>query len=343
MRAIHFPGHRQVEVVQRPQPSPAAGEVLLRVRRTALCGSDGKLWLKGAGHVPGHEIFGVVEAPGHALHGQRSLVYIPVHCGLCARCVAGHTHTCERESTLVGWNRDGGYAEALAVPTQCLLPVPADVPDDLAPLLLDTIGTAAHALRLVAPLIAPAGTLLAGKSILITGAGPVGLGGLIALMDLGAREVHVSDPRAHRCRLAQTLAATPVAARAHAHTTTVHVHPVGERGRRFDIVLETSGQLAARDQGLEVVAPQGVMLWVGENDEPWTVHETKPVRRKDFFLVRSFYFPKGDHAVNLELLRRQRVRYEQLVDHVFDLAEMPTEFARFMAGERLKPLMRAAA
>jgi threonine dehydrogenase-like Zn-dependent dehydrogenase len=325
MRAVHFPGGQRIELVDRPQPVAEAGEVLLRVRRTALCGSDGKLWHRGAAQVPGHEIFGVVDQPGHPLHGSRQLVYIPVHCGHCGACQAGHTHTCETESTLVGWNRDGGYAEALAVPEQCLLPVPDDIPDDLAPLLLDTIGTAAHALRLVQPLLGALPTI----RVLITGAGPVGLGGLIALRDLGATDVSVSDPRPNRCALAAELGA--------------RIHPVGDRSQRFDLVLESSGNLAARDQGLEVVASQGVMLWVGENDEPWTVHESKPVRRKDFFLVRSFYFPKGDHAANIALLRRQRAHYERLVDAVFPLDAMPAEFPRFMAGERIKPLMRVDA
>ncbi len=322
MRAIHFPGEQRVEVVERAWPLVAEGEVLLRVSRTALCGSDGKLWRNGARQVPGHEIFGTVDRPGHTLHGQRCAVYIPVHCGRCERCLAGFTHTCERESTLVGWNRDGGYAEALAVPQQCLLPIPDDIDDDLGPLLLDTIGTAAHALRLVQPLLKDVATL----RVLITGAGPVGLGGLIALLDMGARQVSVSDPRANRIALAASMGA--------------QIHPVGERASRFDLVLESSGNLAARDQALEVVAAQGVVLWVGESDQPWPIVETKAVRRKDFFLVRSFYFPKGDHAANLALLRRQRERYARLVDHVFDLADMPDEFPRFMTGERIKPLMR---
>ena len=324
MQAIRFNGNQQVELTEQPWPVVPAGEVLLRVRRTALCGSDGKLWRRGTAHTPGHEIFGVVDQPGHALHGQRACVYIPVHCGRCERCLAGQTHTCERESTLIGWNRDGGYGEALAVPEQCLLPVPDDIDDNLAPLLLDTIGTAAHALRLVRPLL-PDLRDLPRLRVLVTGAGPVGLGGLIALHDMGATQVHVADPRPNRCALAASLGAA--------------IHPVGDRSQPFDLVLESSGNLAARDQGLEVVAAQGVMLWVGENDEPWTVHETKPVRRKDFFLVRSFYFPKGDHAANIALLRRQRGRYERLVDHTFPIADMAVEFARFMTGERIKPLM----
>ena len=325
MRAISFPGEARVDLVERPWPVPAPGELTLRVRRTALCGSDGKLWRKGAAHVPGHEVFGVIDARGQRRDGERALAYIPVHCGHCASCVAGDTHTCESESTLVGWNRDGGYAEALAVPEQCLLPVPDDIPDDLAPLLLDTIGTASHAIRLALPVLRD----LRRARILITGAGPVGLGGLIALQDLGAADVSVADPRPLRRELASSFGA--------------RLHPVGDLSQRFDLVLESSGAIAARDQALQVVAAQGVVLWVGESDEPWTIHETRPIRRKDFFLVRSFYFPKRDHEANVTLLRRRRDDYARLVDRVFDLADMPVEFPRFMAGGSIKPLMRAGA
>ena len=118
---------------------------------------------------------------------------------------------------------------------------------------------------------------------------------------------------------------------------------VGDRSARFDLVLETSGASAARDQALEVVAAQGVVLWVGESDEPWTIQESRAIRRKDFFLVRSFYFPKRDHTDNVQLLMRRRDEYARLVDRVFDLAAMPEEFPRFMQGGSIKPLMRGGA
>lgn len=324
MQAVCFEGQGRASVQQRPLPQPAAGEVLLQVRRTALCGSDAKLWHKGAAQVPGHEIFGVVQQPGHALQGRRCVVYIPLHCGQCTACTAGHTQCCESESTLIGWNRDGGYAEFVAVPEPCLLPVPDDIDDDLAPLLLDTTGTAAHGLRLVQRLLPPPPR----TRVLVTGAGPVGLGGLIALRDAGFDDVSVADPRPARQQLALALGARAV-------------HPVGELSQRFDLVVECSGQHAARDQALHIVAPHGVVLWVGESDEPWLVHETRAVRRKDFFLVRSFYFPKAEHAQNIELLRRHGALYRQLVDHRCSIAELPATFARFVAGGHVKPLMMA--
>lgn len=321
MQAIVFSGQGQISLGQAPWPQPAPGEVLLRVLRTALCGSDTKLWRRGAEHTPGHEIFGRVDQPGHALHGRRCCVFMPVHCGHCACCVRGDTHLCLSESTLLGWNRPGGYAEALAVPQQCLMPVPDDIDDDLAPLLLDTIGTAAHGLRTVQPLLPGA----AEADLLITGAGPVGLGALVAAQELGWRRLWVSDPRPERLALAQALGA--------------QAHPVGELGRRFHAVIESSGAHAARNQALHIVWPRGVVLLLGENDSPWTIEETRPIRRKDFYMVRSFYFPKADFAANLGLLRARRSDYRRLVDLRFGLDQFAEVFPRFAAGALVKPLL----
>ncbi len=320
MQAIHFPGQQAIELVTRPWPVPAAGEVLLRVQRTALCGSDSKLWHRGSEHVPGHEIFGVVDQPGHALHGVRCCVFMPVFCGHCACCSRGDTHLCLTESVLLGWNRPGGYAQALAVPEQCLMPVPDDIDDDLAPLLLDTIGTAAHGLRTVLPLVPPDQS-----DVLILGAGPVGLGALVAAQELGWRRIWMADPRPSRLALAQTLGA--------------QLHPVGDLSRRFHLVVESSGAHAARNQGLTIVWPRGVVLLLGENDAPWTIEETKPIRRKDFYMVRSFYFPKSDFAHNLKLLRRRASDYRRLVDQRFTLDQFADAFPRFSAGELVKPLL----
>lgn len=321
MHAIAFPGQDQTRVIEKPAPTPGPAEVTLQVLRTALCGSDIKLWHKGASFVPGHEIFGVVRQAGHSQDGQRCLVYMPVHCGHCASCEAGDTHLCLSESTLIGWNRDGGYAQALAVPESCLMPVPDDVDDDSAPLLLDTIGTAAHGLRNIAPLLAQP----ARASVLILGAGPIGLGALIAAQQMGYQHITVAEPRAPRAALAQRLGA--------------RLAEAGETQTRYQLVIESSGNLAARNQALTVVLPRGVVLLLGENDNPWVIEETKPIRRKDFFMARSFYFPKGDYAANLALLRARRSDYRSLVDTSCDLAGFATQFARFAAGELIKPLL----
>ncbi|GAP37814.1 alcohol dehydrogenase catalytic domain-containing protein [Piscinibacter sakaiensis] len=321
MQSAYFHGDRRVTLVDGPRPEPGVGEVLLRVRRVALCGSDAKPWVKGQKVTPGHEIFGVVEQPGHRLHGQRSLVYIPVYCGQCSSCALGDTHMCQSISLLMGWDKPGGYAEYLAVPEQCLLAVPDDIEDELAPLLLDTIGTTAHAVRFVQRLVPPDEP----GPVLVTGAGPVGLGGILALRNLGYRDVFVSDLKEERLRLAESFGAQR--------------HPVGDASRRFRLILECSGAHAARSLGMEIVAPRGVLVLVGESDEPWPVQENKAIRRKDFHMVRTFYFPVGDFAENVAWLRRDKATYRRLVDAQFGLAELPGMFARFASGELVKPML----
>jgi threonine dehydrogenase-like Zn-dependent dehydrogenase len=316
-----FHGEDRITIARLPIPEVGPGEVLVKVSRTALCGSDFKLWHKGADYTAGHEIFGVVDQPGHAMHGRRCAVYIPVHCGHCAACRRGDTQMCLEVSSLIGWNRPGGYAEYVPVPENCLLPVPDDIEDSLAPLLLDTIGTSAHAVRFVSRVVPPEEA----GPVLVTGAGPVGLGVVLALKSLGYNDIHVSDPNETRLAIAQSFGAKP--------------HPVGDTSRRFALVMECSGAHAARNLGIEVVLPRGALVLVGENAAPWVIEEGKIFRRKDFYMIRTFYFPKADLEPNIALLRQNREDYRRLVDGEFGLATLPENFARFAAGELIKPVL----
>lgn len=317
IQAARFLGNGRVEVAPIADPVPADGEVRLRVSACALCGSDLRPLRQGWPVTPGHEILGIVDAPGHALHGRRALVYIPIFCGRCAQCTAGDTHLCP-SAELIGWQRPGGYAEALAVPQQCLIPVPDDIPDRLAPLLLDTIGTAAHGVRQAMRLIPPGPAL-------VIGAGPIGLGALLVLRGLGFGPLAVIEPAPYRGRFAATLGAEPI------DTT-------GARSRQFPLVVEAAGKDPTRQLALEAAAPRGVVVQLGESDA-WNIAETRAIRRKDFFLVRSFYFPIGDVAPNLALLRDAADDCARLVDATAPLDGLEALFAAFAAGERLKPVV----
>lgn len=321
MKAADFRGRDEIRIHNMPVPEPAEGEVLVRILRTALCGSDFKLWHNGAEHIAGHEIFGRVEQPGHPLDGRRCAVYIPLHCGHCEACRAGNTQMCVEISSLIGWNRDGGYCEFVAVPENCLLPVPDDIDDDLGPLLLDTIGTSAHAVR-EAERFLPRDP---SRPVLVTGAGPVGLGVVLALKAMGYENVHASDPNAERLAIAVDFGAL--------------AHPVGSRDKRFSLIIECSGAHAARNLSIELVLPKGVIVLVGENAAPWTITEDKVFRRKDFAMLRTFYFPKDDFDANVELLRANKERYRRLVDDSFAIETLPENFARFAKGLTIKPVL----
>jgi threonine dehydrogenase-like Zn-dependent dehydrogenase len=321
MQAAIFHGDQRITIERVAMPAAASGEVMVRVVRTALCGSDFKLWHKRAEFTAGHEIFGVVEQPGHPMHGKRCAVYIPLHCDRCAACRRGDTQMCLEISSLIGWNRPGGYAEYVPVPENCLLPVPDDVEDSLAPLLLDVIGTSGHAVRFVSRIVPPQDA----GPVLVTGAGPVGLGVVLALKSMGYDDIGVADPNAARLRIAQSFGAK--------------AHPVGDASQRFGLIVECSGAHAARNLGIELVLPRGALVLIGENAAPWTIEEGKVFRRKDFYIIRTFYFPIGDFAPNIDLLRRYKEKYRVLVDGEFGLPELPRNFARFAGGELIKPVL----
>ena len=217
---------------------------------------------------------GVVEQPGHRLHGWRCAVYIPLHCGHCAACRRGDTQMCLEVSSLIGWNRPGGYAEYVPVPENCLLPVPEDIEDRLAPLLLDTIGTSARRRALRRPgrcrRTRPPGTGDRRR--------PVGLGVVLALQTLGYRNIHISDPNDERSSHCPILRCRP--------------HPVDDTCRRFPLIIECSGAHAARNRGINLCCPAA--RWSGRRERSAVDdQEDKVFRRKDFHMIRTFYFPIG--------------------------------------------------
>lgn len=320
MKAAKFHGEGRIEVVSAGEPAPGAGEVVVRVTACALCGSELRQWRQGWPVTPGHEIGGRVDRPGHPRHGERVAVYIPLYCGSCEDCSAGRTHLCTHYAPrqLIGWQRDGGYAERLVVPERNLLPIPDDIPDKLAPLLLDTIGTTAHGVRLARRLVSD------GKALVI-GAGPIGLGAVLALRHFGFGPFDVIDPAAYRAAMAASLGARPTNADA-------------ATSGRYRLVIEASGKDAGRQTALEAVGPEGVIVQIGES-EAWSITETRSIRLKDFFLIRSFYFPIADHAENIAILRAARDDFARLVDDQVGLEGLDDLFKAFARGEKLKPVM----
>lgn len=321
MKAAIFHGEGRITVEERATPVPKPDELRVRVRSCALCGSELRQWRQGWPVTPGHEIFGTIDAPGHARHGERVVIYIPVFCGACDDCREGRTQLCSNSRDLVGWQRDGGYADYLVAPERCLLPVPDDIGDHLAPLLLDTIGTTAHGVRLAKRIVTD------GRA-LVLGAGPIGLGAILVLRSMGFGPVDVFDPVAYRAAFAQSLGA---------RVTTPEAAMTG----RYRVVIEASGKDAGRQLALEAVGSEGAIVQIGES-EGWNLKETRSIRLKDFFLIRSFYFPQHEYAANIEILRAHRDAFSRLVDDRVALDGLENLFAQFARGERLKPVLALA-
>lgn len=275
----------------------------------------------GSSVVPGHEVAGLVDAVGDGSPlevGQRVLVYIPVFCDECDQCRRGQTNRCLQLTELIGWQRDGGYAEYIDVPARCLIAVPDDIPLDVAVLALDTVGTAAHGLRM-ARQTQPDGV----RSLAVVGCGPLGLGVIAVAAAMGLPQPLAYDPHPARLAAAIALGATPLD-----DLDTLN---------QADVAVEVSGTHQGRAAVQRLVRPGGAVLALGESNEPYTMAADVRWRRTDCFTVRSFYFPLTEAPDNWDLLRANGVAVRDLLCVPVPLDDLPTAFERFVAGDYLKP------
>lgn len=201
-----------------PTPEPGPGEVLVRVLAAGVCGTDVKLWrgdLPGTPLplVPGHENAGVVEAAGPngsgPSSGTRVVVYHHLHCGQCARCLAGSENLCDRLRGRIGFDHDGGWAERVVVPARNVLPIPEGVRAAEACVVPDAVATVWRAVLRI-------GRLDGGEGVAVIGAGGLGLaacqiarahGGEVLAIDVGAEKLaRAAEAGAHYVALPQQAA-----------------------------------------------------------------------------------------------------------------------------------------
>jgi threonine dehydrogenase-like Zn-dependent dehydrogenase len=320
-RIARFLGDGKIDYEERDLGPVLPGEVRLRVDVCALCGSDKRLLASGSAVVPGHEIAGTVVEVGADVDlapGNRGIVYIPVYCGTCVQCRKGQNNRCLQLAELIGWQRDGGFAEYVDVPARCLLLVPDDIALDVAVLGLDTVGTAAHALRLALRTQPDVP-----RRTLVVGCGPLGLGVVAVAQAMGLGQVDAFDPHPARSALARRLGAGTA--------TDLDSH------NQYDVSVEVSGARAARDLAQRVIVPGGAVVALGESDEPYTMPADPRWRRTDCFTVRSFYFPLAEVDANWDLLRRCGPELRDALASPLTLDELPQAFDRFVAGDLVKP------
>ncbi len=191
-----------------PVPTASTNEVLVRIHKTGVCGTDLHIynwddWAQRNIEVPriiGHEFVGEIAAIGPGVRGFEigDVVTAEGHitCGICRNCRAGKRHLCH-QAIGIGGGRDGAFAEYLVVPASNLWKVHPDIPAEIAA-IMDPFGNAAHT-ALSFDLI--------GEDVLITGAGPIGIMAAAICRFAGARHVVITDVNDYRLELAEKLAA----------------------------------------------------------------------------------------------------------------------------------------
>lgn len=227
-----------------PVPEPGINDVLIRVDRTSICGTDMHIyhwdaWAQRTIPVPmvvGHEFVGLVEAvgsnvrdfrPGDVVSGEGHVV-----CGRCRNCLAGRRHLC-RDTKGIGVNRPGAFAEYLVLPMTNVWYHDPTIPRDVQA-IFDPFGNATHA-ALEFPVL--------GEDVLITGAGPIGIMAAAICKHAGARYVVITDVNPYRLELARKMGATLA--------LDVRTERIADAQQRlgmkegFDVGLEMSGNPAA--------------------------------------------------------------------------------------------------
>lgn len=245
-----------------PEPAVGPRDVLIRIKRASICGTDVHIWKWddwAARTIPlgmnvGHEYLGVIEQVGADVHhlkvGQRVSGEGHIVCGHCRNCRAGRRHLCPNTQG-VGVNRPGAFAELLSLPAENVVPVPDDIPDEVAA-VFDPLGNAVHTALSFD---------LVGEDVLITGAGPIGIMAVAIAKAAGARKVVITDVNPWRLDLARKLA--PTAAVDVSRQDLRQLQRDLGMTEGFDVAMEMSGNARALETILDNMACGGRVALLG--------------------------------------------------------------------------------
>ncbi len=255
---------------QVPVPETGPNDVLIKVRKSAICGTDVHIfnwdeWAQKTVPVPmvtGHEFVGEIVETGSAVSeytiGERVSGEGHIVCGHCRNCRAGRGHLC-RNTRGVGVNRPGSFAEYVSIPKHNVVRIPADVPDEIAA-IFDPLGNAVHTALSFD---------LVGEDVLVTGAGPIGLMAALVARCVGARKIVITDLNPVRLDLARKLgiehAVDP------AKTTLAAVMDELGMTEGFDVGLEMSGAPPAFRDMLAAMNNGGKIAMLGIPSKPFEI------------------------------------------------------------------------
>ena len=245
-----------------PRPEAGPNDVLIRMRKTAICGTDIHIyhwddWARRTIPVPmqiGHEYCGEIVEIGSEVRGlargDRVSGEGHITCGLCRNCRAGRRHLC-RNTQGVGVNRPGCFAEYMVLPAGNVFRLPDVVPDEIAS-VLDPLGNATHAAL---------SFNMVGEDVLITGAGPIGIMAVAISRFIGARHVVITDVIDYRLGLAREMGATR-ALNAGREQIDDAMRDLGMT-EGFDVGLEMSGNASAFRDMVRVMHHGGSVALLG--------------------------------------------------------------------------------
>ena len=334
VKATAGPG---LEMMDVPMPEVGPMDVLIKIKKTSICGTDVHIWKWDAWaqrtipvpmHV-GHEFSGVVEAvgsgvtdivPGELVSGEGHIV-----CGRCRNCLAGRRHLCP--NTLgVGVNRPGAFAEYLSIPYRNVYKVDPAIPEDVIS-CFDPLGNAVHT-ALSWDLVA--------EDVLITGAGPIGCMAAAVCRFAGARHVVVTDVNPWRLELAAKLGAT--------RTVNVAEESLGDAmkslGMRegFDVGLEMSGHPSGLTDILNHTSNGAKVSLLGIFSDKVAIDWDKVIF-KGLILKGIYGREMFETWYKMSSMIRAGLDISPVITHRFPVADFKLGFETMMSGQSGKVVL----
>ncbi|OHD19896.1 MAG: hypothetical protein A2064_05260 [Spirochaetes bacterium GWB1_66_5] len=320
------------------RPGPAAGEVLLRVRRIGICGSDlaifdGRETDLRLPVIPGHEFAGEVVERGAEVQGLPSGARVAVNlvrnCGHCYQCRKGQGNLC-LDPNLIGFHSNGGFAEFACVPAGNCHPLPEGMSWEAAA-SIDPLTSALAAVQKAG--VGP------GDRVAILGPGPIGLYACQLARLQGAREIFVIGTRAHLLEKARELGADR-AFKVDRADMTACLPGILEAsdGRGAEVVVEATGDPAALDLALAVASKGGRIALVSIYHERTEI-EPNSVVFKELRILGSFDYRWIDFENALRLIAGGRIRTEPLITHRLPLSRIQEGIALMQSRQAIKVLL----
>jgi 2-desacetyl-2-hydroxyethyl bacteriochlorophyllide A dehydrogenase len=326
MRALICDRPGEIAISERPRPAPGPGQVLVRIRRAGVCGTD--LHIFEGSHpfleyprVIGHELSGEVAETGPDCAiavGQHVYVIPYLACGTCVACRRGKTNCCQRIGVL-GVHIDGGMADYVCVPEANVAPADGITFDQAA--MIEFLAIGAHAVRRAAP--------RKGDRILVVGAGPIGIGCML-FGKLAGGSVTALDFRQDRLDFCRARLGVDEAIKAGPNVSeTLSAHTSGDF---FDSVIDATGNAKSMMAGLNYVAHGGTYVLVSVVRD--TISFADPeFHKRETSLLGSRNATPEDFAKVFTAMREGQVPTDALVTHRVSLDEAPSSFPAWIKPE----------
>ena len=338
MKAVLFPGDRQVQIVDRPTPTIGYGQVLIKSRASAICRSDMGLYSgayavvggdsAGKGQIiPGHESAGeiVQVGPGvdHLKIGDRVAVHLAFGCGHCSHCLSGFTMLCSSWKCL-GFDVDGGNADYVELPAANALLLPDEISFAGGAVMTDMIGSQYYLQQKL--------HVAGNKRVAVIGLGPMGAAATLIASGLGA-EVIAIDIIEERLKFSKTLGATHALDSRDANIKARILEIT--KGAGVEVAIDCSGSPIGQNLALDIAGKHGAVAFVGESSKT-EINPSDQIIRKLLTVVGGWYFPLSAWSEICDFVVSRKLNVEGLISHRFTLDQAAEAFDKFDKRETEK-------